>query len=154
MKNYITKLCVMLLLFTSCKSKMSKAPEKVFGKESYYTELLSGAQSNVPDKQVRIIKDNASLQNAYREINSTISPGYELPKVDWKKFTIIAAYGGTKSTGGYTVEVYQVESTDDATDFVFTVNAPDDYSMATQVMTTPFLLIKVPNEDEKITASF
>lgn len=148
------KLAVVLLLIGSCKSKIASTPEENFGKQSYYSVMLDGTQSNIADQQVRVITNQDDLIKIYRAINSTRKPGHEIPNIDWNKNTVIAAFTGTRNTGGYAIEVFQVINEQGSLYFKFNETAPDATTLTSQVITTPFKIILVPHHDKKITASF
>lgn len=158
MKNYTIPCCsALLLLFinVSCKSKMNAAPEQVFGKQSYFTVLSEGAQSNMETKQTRVITNQEELIEIYGALNATITPKLALPEINWKKQAVVAAFTGLKSSGGYSVEVFQVRNQDDERIYKFAEKAPSSGNdVVSMVMTTPYLLLKVDTNGKKITASF
>lgn len=160
MNHYIiqcSKLLIVASIFflTSCgsKSDMSNPTEK-FGIQSYYTVLEQGGMSNYEEPAVKVIKSLAQLQEVYSVINRTRRPGLPVPDVDFKKVTVIAAFAGTKSNGGYSIEVKQIEDTDEFRDISFSVETPEPGTPVTMAITTPFMIISTPNDDKKITASF
>ncbi len=134
---------------------MNKSPEQLFGKQSYYTVLSEGSQSNIEERQTRVITNQEDLLGIYEALNATTTPGLPIPEVNWKKQAVVAAFTGLKSSSGYGVKVYQVRDQDDECIYKFTETAPSSGNdVVNMVMTTPYLLLIVETNGKKITASF
>lgn len=158
MKNYIKTfslllIAVSMIALTNCKgAKMDKAG-KALGIESFYELIYQGSNSNNEEREVIVVQSQDKLEELFAQINSTRRPGLEIPKVDFKTETVVFAYAGQKSTGGYHVDLTHVDDKEDQTHFKFEIKrAPGD--MATMSITTAFKIIKVKSKDKKITASF
>ncbi len=159
MKNYIKTFSLLFLVISSitftssCKGKKMDTPEKVFGLTSYYEVMLEGNNSNHGLQETIVVQSEESMQELMGQINSTRKPGLKIPSVNFKKEALVFAYGGQKSTGGYSVEVTEVRNEKNLLHFNFElIKAEGD--MATMSLTTPFQIIKVTHDDKKITASF
>lgn len=150
--------CTMVLLVVStasCKSKMNGTPEETFGKQSYYRTVSEGSNSNIDKREVRIITSGEELQEIFAKINSTRKPGIEIPEVDWKSQTIIAAFLGKKSTAGYGLQIVQVRDNEESRVYKFSETAPSSgEDVVSMVITSPYMIVVVENNDKKITASF
>lgn len=158
MRNYIMKCSAILLLISSftiigCKSKNFDKPGEVFGLTSYYNLVFKGENSNHDQKEVIIVTSQEKLQELMGQINSTRRPGIEIPTVDFDEETLIFAYGGKKSTGGYHVDISKIKNRKSNIHFIFEVKQ-DDGDMASMSITTPVKIIRVKHDDKKITASF
>lgn len=159
MKNYIKTFSLLFLaissltLTTGCGGKKMDTPEKTFGLTSYYDVMLEGNNSNHEIQEAIIVESEEAMQEMMAQINSTRKPGLKIPSVNFKKEALIFAYGGQKSTGGFSVEVTEVRNEKSLLHFNFElIKAEGD--MATMSITTPFKIIKVERDDKKITASF
>lgn len=134
---------------------MNGTPEENFGKQSYYTLVSEGDQSNVETKDVLVITNAEQLKEVFATINSTRKPGIVMPEVDWKEESVIAAFVGTKSTAGYGLTIFQVRDKENERIYKFEEILPaSGNEVVSMVMTTPYMIIKVKNDDKKITASF
>ncbi|GAK95222.1 hypothetical protein JCM19298_1351 [Nonlabens ulvanivorans] len=124
-------------------------PEKVFGLTSYYEVILEGNNSNHELQETIVVQSEESMQELMGgQINSTRKPGLKIPSVNFKKEALVFAYGGQKSTGGYSVEVTEVRNEKNLLHFNFElIKAEGD--MATMSLTTPFQIIKVTHDDKK-----
>ena len=148
-------MALLLVTATSCKSKMKGTPEQAFGKQKYYTTVSEGPQSNIETNEVRVIANGEELQKMYAKINSTRKPGIEVPEVDWKNQTVIAAFAGRKSTAGYSIDIYQVRDRKKERIYKFAQTAPNrGTDVVSMVITTPYMIVLVNNDNKKITASF
>ncbi|PQJ32611.1 hypothetical protein BST92_12030 [Nonlabens arenilitoris] len=127
-------------------------PEKTFGLTSYYDVLLEGNNSNHESQETIVVNSEEGLQELMAQINSTRKPGLKIPSVNFKKETLIFAYGGQKSTGGFSVDVTEVRNEKNLLHFNFEL-IKGEGDIATMSITTPFKVIKVKHDDKKITAS-
>ncbi len=102
--------------------------------------LASGSQSEVSGHFVFVARTSAALDK--------LSQLVRLPDVafgtDFKKSAIVAAFAGTKPTGGYSVEI----EAKDGTAKVSEVAPPED-AMVTEALTTPYSVAVVPVEEEE-----
>lgn len=148
--------CLLLLLavsFINCKGKKMDSPEKAFGIQSYYELIHEGSNSNHEEMEVIVVDSQEQMAELYAQINSTRKPGLTIPNVDFKKEVLIFAYAGQKSTGGYNIDITEIEDKEDEKIFLFELKSPQG-EMVTMSITSPFKIIKVTHEDKKITASF
>ncbi len=156
MKNYIKVLSLLLLAassitVTNCKGKKVDTTEKILGIESYYEIVLENNNSNHEIKEAVVIQSQEKMQNLFSEINMTRRPGIPLPNVDFNKESLIFAYGGRLSTGGNKMNITQVKNEDDQLHFEFQIIKPQ--GTATMSITTPVMIVRIKNDDRKITAS-
>ena len=134
---------------------MEGTPEQTFGKQRYYTVLSDGPLSNIENKEARLITNDRELQEVYVKINSTRKPGIDIPEVNWNNQTVIAAFAGTKSTAGYSVQIYQVRDRKKERIYQFTeIPSSSAADVVSAVITTPYMIVLVNNDGKKITASF
>ena len=109
-----------------------KPPEAVMPN---YKILVEGSQSKVEPPFVFVARD----AETYALIRSLVEGLPESSTIDFGKSAVVAAFAGTKNTGGYSVKINQ--STDKVT---INVNAPPKGGMTTQVITYPFQIVSVP----------
>jgi hypothetical protein len=67
----------------------------------------------------------------------------KVESIDWKKHMVVVVSGGRQPTGGYSVEVKDLEIKDGKLIVHWKLNAPAPGSFVTQVITTPTLTILV-----------
>lgn len=146
-------LAASFILISSCGSKSNMKLEESKSNDKMYSIIEQGDMSNHDTKEVMVISTTEQLNEIYQEINSTRRPGLSIPKIDFDDYTVIAAFAGTKSTGGHSV-VMEPEVNQKGVHFNCSINSPDAMQPATMAITTPFMIVKTLKSDKKITASF
>jgi hypothetical protein len=75
-------------------------------------------------------------------------PGAEpAPAVDWPTEMVVAVFLGTRSTGGYSVEIAGARREGDALIVEYVERQPGPGSIVTQALTSPFHIAKLPRHD-------
>jgi protease stability complex PrcB-like protein len=73
------------------------------------------------------------------------------PPVDFARDMVVALFLGERPTGGYAVEITQIERTDASLSIRYRTTRPDPSAIRTQALTQPFHLIKLPRADGPVT---
>ena len=100
--------------------------------------LAEGSQSSITDPFVAVIRDDATYAKL-RKMESS------LPKLEadfWRLNVVVAAFLGTRNTGGYSVEISRVENGK----IRIAEKAPSKGAMTTQVITSPFKIVSFKPE--------
>lgn len=104
--------------------------------------LGQGGQSNV-DKPFIFVARNTQT---YAQLQTLIQ---ELPSantIDFAKNAVVAAFAGTKPTGGYGVQIKKTSQTN-----MIDLTAPPKGAMVTQVITQPYKVVLIPvDKDEAL----
>ncbi len=100
--------------------------------------------------QIRVIKEEQALREVYGQINKTRKPGFILPKVDFKKETVVAIFMGEKNTGGYAVNVTSVTHKSNTILVTVKETQPKANAMVITALTQPFCVIKINTETKNI----
>jgi hypothetical protein len=75
---------------------------------------------------------------------------FKVESIDWKKQMVVVATGGTKSTGGYSVEITDLKVKDGVLTVHWKMNAPKPGSPVTRAITHPAQAALVERFDGKI----
>jgi len=110
-----------------------KAPVAV--PKTDYKVLVEGSQSKVDTPFIFIARD----AETYALIRSLAEGLPESSLIDFSKMAVVAAFAGTRNTGGWSVAVRQA-----ADKTIIDLNAPPKGSMTTQMITYPFQVRAVP----------
>ncbi|MDQ3684565.1 MAG: protease complex subunit PrcB family protein [Acidobacteriota bacterium] len=103
--------------------------------------LAEGAYSEIEQLFVAIVRD-AETYAALRELVGALP---EMNKSDFSKQVVVAAFLGTRSTGGYSVQI-MCEANGS---IVVSEMPPPKDAMTSQALTAPFKIVSVPvNEEE------
>ncbi len=90
-----------------------------------------------------IINSNEEWENIFGEIDVD-------PNVDFETKTVIAVVMGQKSSGGYSVNLKQLEVTSDAVQFMVEERMPGENCMVTEALTNPYQIIAIDKTEKEI----
>lgn len=103
---------------------------------------VSGTFSGIRQAKQVVIRD----QKAFEELWKQHQPNGANPasQIDFKKNDVIAAFAGSKTTGGYSVEIGEIERKGKSAVVHITVWKPAPGAMLIQAFTYPFAMTAVP----------
>ena len=140
---------LMAFLLTACRANgiAESMPATV---EVALLARSSQCWNDVVEPSVALITGSDAYKSAYDQTRRHILGGTDyLPEVDFTRSSVVAVYMGKYSTAGYQLdlaaEVAEV-SEHELTVLVSWVEPPVD-ALVAQVMTSPCLLISIPNGD-------
>ncbi len=111
-----------------------------------FSVISSGSYSgDITERKNYRIHSHEELTALWALIYGTAGP--ELPDVDFAREEILAVFGGTYSTGGYTVEVTSVIDEGVKRTIAITHRFPGETCMVTQSVTSPFMLVRIPKTE-------
>jgi hypothetical protein len=126
----------------------------MFGQEKYYELVSQGDQSKYEAQRVMVIDSDEELERM-QELLEENGVDMKRIKVKWRKESVIMAFGGQYRTGGYSIDVSEVNvMDDDQIKYTFKVKTPARDSMVTEALTTPYMIIKVPYEASEVEVAF
>jgi hypothetical protein len=117
------------------------------GGDSNMDLLASGSHSGVKDQEYHDLHNVKDFQTWWNKAYSTYSEVPPLPKVDFTKNMVIAAFMGEKSHGGYSMRVEDIQQTPDAYNVNISISIPGQGCRTTQDTVQPFQFIVVPNNN-------
>jgi hypothetical protein len=80
--------------------------------------------------------------------NEALAKALKVKEIDWKKQMLIVVTGGSKPTGGYSVQVTGLKKKDKTLTVAWTVNKPKGF--VTQAFTHPGVVVLVPAHEGKV----
>ncbi len=98
--------------------------------------LAKGGYSGVEEPFIFVARDQKSLNKI---VNFPLNKIEIKEEVDFDKNMVVAAFAGTKRTGGYSVEINK-----NGNKLSINLNAPPKNAMVTQALTQPFAVVLVP----------
>jgi protease stability complex PrcB-like protein len=138
----------LVLLLASCAACGAAVGETV-----PFSTLGKGINSGIREPAQVVVRSQSEWVALWgRHLRTRTAPPPP-PAVDFTTEMVVALFLGERSTGGYEIEVTQVERTDPGLAVRFRVKKPDPGAMPMQVLTQPFHLIKLPRVDESLTFS-
>ncbi|MEM6261048.1 MAG: protease complex subunit PrcB family protein [Bacteroidota bacterium] len=120
--------------------------------EIKFTVIDQGQYSGMEEPEDRFISDGASWEAVWSVLQKGVMPRPTLPEVNFETHTLIACGMGTKTSGGYNIQVDKVEKKE-AVITVSVVNSePGENCLRTSALTQPYVVIKL--KKQPATASF
>lgn len=142
-KIILVPLAVVVFSCNSTKTAtgVSKPTTETKDQAVKYEILTESAYQGREEKSFEVIKDNASLLKLYQGINDA-----KVPKVDFSKSRIVALFLGQRNSGGYSINVKNIEEKGDKIIITTQEIAPD--GMAIMSITNPFTILKINSTKE------
>ena len=109
--------------------------------------LEKGSQSGVVEPRQTVIKDKASLERLWREHQLGNQPQRPAPEIDFAREIVIFVAMGQQSSGGFTIEIVNVEASQRRLRILFQRKGPPPDAMTTQALTAPFEIVAIPKSD-------
>jgi len=124
----------------SCREQQNdkKVVENQNNSSGELKTLAEGSQSSITDPFVAVIRDDAPYAKLQK-----MEPSLPQLETDFFRLNVVvAAFLGTRNTGGYSVEISRVENGK----IRVAEKAPPKGAMTTQVITSPFKLVSFATE--------
>jgi hypothetical protein len=109
--------------------------------------LAKGAFGGIQEPRQEIIQDKAAWEKVWaKHAGEGRAPG-SLPEVDFSKDMVILVTMGRKNTGGYGIQITQVEPVGNKLQISVKRTNPPPGAMTIQALTAPFHMVAVPRSD-------
>ncbi len=108
-----------------------------------FETIDKGSSSGIETEERLVIETAADWDVLWTKHMSLRSPAPSLPKVDFSRETVIAVFSGLKSTGGYSVEITGITTSDNELVIQYQETEPGPDDMVTEAETQPFHIIKI-----------
>ena len=124
---------------TGCKEKSLTQQVSVLEAGLYGRLTQEGAA-------VRVAADQASYAATFEELHSGLLPLPKPPEVDFGRSTVIFVILDQKPTAGWALNLKDVALSKDRLKLVLGIDRPQPGIMTAQVLTRPFLILKMSKE--------
>jgi hypothetical protein len=111
-----------------------------------FSSIARGTYSSVTVAEEALIGSSAEWQRLW----ARHAPGTPAPAVDFVAALVIAVFAGQRPTGGYGVQILDIESRGAETVVSYEVTAPAPGVMVSQVHTAPFHIVTLPRPTSRI----
>ena len=105
--------------------------------------LQQGTYSGIKEPLAQVITSQQDLEALWKRHTSVLVPQPPAPKVDFDSQAVVAIYAGEKRTGGYRIVLKNVSSEQSNLVVAYQLTEPPANSFTLQVLSQPFLLLKV-----------
>jgi len=110
--------------------------------------LASGTQAAGGESPTfAVATSQAELEALWRQAYGSLTDPPPVPEVDFRGSSVVAAFLGTKPTGGYSVDVGDVYLEDGEVYVDLEVTEPGPGTLTTQALTHPWVMIEVSRPD-------
>jgi hypothetical protein len=114
-----------------------------------FTVLAQGTQSGIERQRFETLRDAATLLKLWKAHTAGVSPAPPLPDVDFSKEMVIAAFAGTRNSGGYALSVSRISVYPDRIEIDLSLTQPGSDCMVTEALTQPFVFAKTGQSGDK-----
>jgi protease stability complex PrcB-like protein len=108
------------------------------------TSLLSSVTSGFAEPMEMVLHDNAALSDAWAKAHAGVQ-GNPAPAIDFHNQMVVVVALGTRRTGGYSVQIDQVNREKDGAVVSYTATSPGATCMTTQMITSPVSAVAAPS---------
>ena len=109
-----------------------------------FTTIAQGTYSAYPTASQLAIASPAEWLDLWQQHSSDEIPPPPVPEVDFTQYRVIAVFAGEKPTGGYSVEIISVETTNSLLVITVKYRQPGAEDIVTEAMTHPYHIIQMP----------
>lgn len=102
----------------------------------------SGLRSSIKQKETVIIHDAKAFSDLWQRYNG--DKDVSVPKVDFSKYDVVAVFAGMKPTGGYAVEIEDLQKKNGKNFIPVKLISPSKGMIVVQMITYPFAMKAVP----------
>jgi hypothetical protein len=138
----LTMLCCLMLVF-SCRTGRTQRDTSGDMEHFESTTLSKGAYSGVEEKKYVMIVSQQEWEELWKEAHQNITPVPDLPFVNFASETVLGVFMGTRSTGGYSIEIDQVNYPDGLIQAIVKTRSPEPGDMVTTALTQPYHIVRV-----------
>ena len=107
------------------------------------TPLLLSITSGFAEPMEMVLHDQNALSDAWKTAHAGIR-GNPAPTVDFQSQMVVVVALGTRRTGGYSVQIDQVNRDKDGAVVSYTATSPGATCMTTQMITSPVAAVTAP----------
>ncbi len=143
---------IYIFLLSSCSSSSTINKQTMIISQDTITfeTLAEDFYGGMTDSKFIVIKEETTLNEIYKLINKSKSPGIKIPIINFEKETVLVLFLGEKSSGGYSISVEQILDENEKVTVKYKVTLPKLGEMVTTVMTQPYCIIKIPITSKEI----
>ena len=108
-----------------------------------YETIKEGTSSGVRESMARLIMTESEWNDLWKKHVSILVPQPLIPPVDFSNEAVVAIFAGEKKTSGYRVLIKDISMKEKDLVVTYKITEPPANSFTLQVVTQPFLLLKV-----------
>jgi hypothetical protein len=114
------------------------------------TTIAKGNYSGVDESIDLVIESEEDWRELWGKIYAGTYPVKEPPDIDFSRQTVLAAFLGTRSTGGYSIEFSRLVKENSKIKAIFTSKSPEPGDMVTTALSQPYHVVSIGVADKDI----
>lgn len=111
--------------------------------------VIDGTYCSIEQKREVMLTNNEDYQKLMNEVYQNLDQLPRIPVVDFSKYSLLAVFIGQRTSGGYLVTIDSVISSSSKINCYVTEIAPGKNCGVTDVITSPFAIVKIPKTQNK-----
>ncbi len=112
--------------------------------------LAKGYYSGIHESKDIAIRTRDEWEELWEKVHDNTGTLPPLPDVDFTSHTILAAFTGTKPSGGFGIEIQGLTKCDGQLTAIVVATSPEPGEMVTTALTSPFHIVKAPITGKEI----
>lgn len=147
---FLLSLCCMLML-PACQQRRARV---LMGKtldmqNLMLTNLAGGSYCGIDNNMEIVIKSDEEWKYLWERVHRKMVPEPPLPEVDFSAETVLAVFMGTRSTGGYSIEISHLTMNNGKITAIVKTRSPQPGDMVTMALSQPYHIIKINITDQE-----
>ena len=139
-----------ILVFICLACQGQTKVEKAQGNPVEFEVIMDDQQSNDKREAFRLVNSSSDLLKIVGKANMNRSKAYKLPQVDFSSSSLLYLNLGEKTTAGYGITVTDIVDTGSDWIVYYSIKSPGEGEMAATVMTTHFVVVKIPRASKPV----
>ena len=145
----------LLFLFGACKSSQGVTDEETkLQPSTAVSEIFSGNQCNILEKKQVLITDNEAWTTFWASMQKSTGNLPEIPEIDWEENSVLAAFMGQQSSGGYSVKIEGITIVGQDANVSIVYVSPGKTCFVPMMLSQPFTIVKVKGVFKEIKPTF
>jgi hypothetical protein len=135
---------IFIMAFSNCDSTKKTQHNNP---NAEFTILHKSEHGGKENKSYDIIKNKTELSQLLLSLNLDEESEQQLKGVDLNKHIILALHMGQKNTGGFSIEVSNVEENGETTYVTVEEESPEPGAMVTMALTSPYCIAVIDKNE-------
>ncbi len=118
--------------------------------EIEFITLDKGYHSGHTSSAYYVIQDVETWTGVWNQHVGFMVDSFEMPEIDFSKYTVIAVFMGEMRTGGYAIQVYDIIDADSSILVKVEKTEPGPDCVVTQALTQPYHIVQIAKTDKPV----
>ncbi len=107
------------------------------------THIAGGSYCGIEESKTKAVTSASDWEEIWAVIHRDIRPERAAPEIDFSRETVVGVFLGTRSTGGYSVEIIDASLHNGKLEVIYKTKSPSPGDMVSMAITQPFHVISV-----------